>query len=102
MYDCTQFYINGKWKDASPGEAFDFINPATEKPAGRIAYGTQADIDDAVQAATRAFTGFSRWTVDERLDLLATIADIYKTRWNDIAAAITAEMGAPSGMSMKL
>lgn len=102
MYDCTQLYINGRWKDASSGEAFDFINPATEKPAGRVAYGSQADIDDAVQAANKAFAGFSRWTVDQRLGLLASIADVYKTRWNDIAAAITAEMGAPSDMSMRL
>jgi aldehyde dehydrogenase (NAD+) len=39
--------------------------------------------------------------VDQRLDLLGRIADAYKARWDDMAAAITAEMGAPAGFAMK-
>jgi len=100
MYDCTRFYINGKWKNGTHGEVHNFINPATEKPAGKVAYGTPADVDAAVAAARSAFDGFARWSVDERLDLLSAIADVYKTRWSEIAAAITAEMGAPSELSM--
>lgn len=100
MYDCSRFYINGKWTDGSHGDVHNFINPATEKPAGKVAYGTQVDVDSAVAAARSAFDGFARWSIDERLDLLSTIADVYKTRWSEIAAAITAEMGAPSELSM--
>jgi len=100
MYDCTRFYIDGKWKDGSHGSVHSFINPATEKPAGKVAYGTQGDVDEAVAAARSAFETFAGWSAAERLDLLSNIADVYKARWGDIAAAITAEMGAPSELSM--
>ena len=39
--------------------------------------------------------------MEQRLELLGRIVDAYKTRWNDIAAAITAEMGAPAEFSMR-
>jgi aldehyde dehydrogenase (NAD+) len=101
MYDCTKNYINGKWTASSGGSLRDIINPATEQTIGQVAFGTAADVDQAVTAARAAFDDYSQWTVDQRLDLLGRIADAYKARWDDMAAAITAEMGAPAGFAMK-
>jgi aldehyde dehydrogenase (NAD+) len=101
MYDCTKNYINGKWTASSGGSLRDIINPATERTIGQVSLGTAADVDQAVAAARAAFDDFSQWTVDQRLDLLGRIADAYKARWDDMAAAITAEMGAPAGFAMK-
>jgi aldehyde dehydrogenase (NAD+) len=75
------------------------INPATEKPAGRISLGTAADVDRAVAAARRAFDGFSRSPREERLALLGRIIEEYKRRYSDMAAAITEEMGAPVSLA---
>jgi aldehyde dehydrogenase (NAD+) len=101
MYDCTKNYINGKWTASSGGSLRDIINPATERTIGQVSFGTAADVDQAVAAARAAFDDFSQWPVDQRLDLLGRIADAYKARWDDMAAAITAEMGAPAGFAMK-
>lgn len=101
MYDCTRFYIDGRWKDNPCREVHDIINPATEQSVGAVAYGTVEDVDEAVTAARSAFTSYSQWTVKDRMDLLENIIRVYKTRWNDIAAAITDEMGAPVEFSRR-
>jgi len=101
MYDCTKNYINGEWVDSRADNTHDIINPATEEVIGKVSYGTAQDVDRAVQAARSAFEEFSQWPVDQRLELLEKFVDAFKLRWNDIAAAITAEMGAPAPFSSR-
>lgn len=101
MYDCTRHYINGQWVENTSGQVEDIINPATGESVGKVAYGTEQDVDRAVSAARTAFGKYSCWTVEQRLDLLGGIIDAYKARYTEIAAAITAEMGAPTTFSQK-
>lgn len=93
-----QFYIDGQWVEPSSSARREVINPATEAAAGVIAMGAAADVDRAVAAAKAAFPAFSATTREERLDLIARIGVAYKKRFDDMAKAITAEMGAPFKM----
>lgn len=90
-----QFYINGRWVDPVRPATLEVINPATEGPFALISVGSAADVDLAVQAARAAFDSYSQTTIEERIDLLQTIKEVYRKRFNDIAAAISLEMGAP-------
>ncbi len=99
MRDYTKFYIDGHWVDPAVANPLDVINPATEEVAGRINLGSAADVDRAVAAAKKAFASFSRTSVAERIELMGAIAAEYQKRYNDIAAAITEEMGAPTWLS---
>jgi aldehyde dehydrogenase (NAD+) len=101
MYDCTRHYINGEWVSSASGDTHEILNPATEKSIGSITYGTAQDVDQAVTAARTAFETYSQWTVEQRLELLGNILDAYKARFDEMAAAITAEMGAPTTFSHK-
>jgi aldehyde dehydrogenase (NAD+) len=101
MYDCSRNFIDGQWLRSGGGSLRDIINPATEKSIGSVSFGTAEDVDLAVAAAKNAFENFASWTVEQRLELLGRIVDAYKARWNDIAAAITAEMGAPATFSQR-
>ncbi|MBT8048178.1 MAG: aldehyde dehydrogenase family protein [Xanthomonadales bacterium] len=101
MYDCTRNYINGEWVTSTAGSLHDIINPATERSVGKVAFGTAEDVGLAVAAAKNAFESFSAWSVEQRIELLGRIVDAYKARWNDIAAAITAEMGAPAEFALR-
>jgi aldehyde dehydrogenase (NAD+) len=76
------------------------INPATEASVAQVAIGTQKDAQRAIAAARAAFPVFSSTSKAERVALLRRIRDAYEARMNDIAAAITAEMGAPSSMAL--
>jgi aldehyde dehydrogenase (NAD+) len=96
-----QFYIDGKWVDPVVPNAFDVIDPSTEEAYAQISLGSKADVDIAVAAARRAFETFSQTTKAERLALLKRIAAAYKARYNDVAAAISQEMGAPTALAMQ-
>ena len=96
MRNYSQFYIDGHWVDPiGGGEPFNVINPATEEIAGNIRLGGVADVDCAVAAAHKAFQSYSRTTLNDRLNLLAAVIGAYEKRLDDLAAAVTEEMGAP-------
>ncbi len=99
MRDYTKFYIDGAWVDPASPKTLDVINPATEKPAGRISLGAAADVDRAAAAARRAFASYGQTSREERVALLGRIIEAYKARYNDMAAAITEEMGAPASLA---
>ena len=94
-YDDRQFYIDGQWVDPVTPKEFQVINPATESVAGVISMGSPKDVDLAVAAARRAFDAYARTTPAERLALMERILVAYNARYDDIAAAISTEMGAP-------
>ena len=99
VYD--KFYINGEWVDPVTPRSLDVINPATEGVCATISIGTAEDVDKAAQAARAAFSTFGRSTREERIELLAAIVEAYQKRYNDIADAISEEMGAPTKLSVE-
>ena len=99
MSNTRKFYINGEWVEPIGSDTVDVINPATEDVIGTIALGTHEDVDVAVAAAQNAFKTFSQTSVEERLELLNKITEIIGSRSEDLATAITSEMGAPNGLA---
>jgi aldehyde dehydrogenase (NAD+) len=95
LYDNRQFYIDGAWVNPVEPKTFEVINPATETVAGSISMGSPKDVDLAVAAARRAFDSYSRTTPAERLALMERILAAYKAHYDEIAQAISIEMGAP-------
>ncbi len=95
MVHRLQFYIDGAWVDPAVKKTTPVVNPATEEAMYDIALGSKADVDKAVAAAKRAFETYSQTSREERVGLLEKIIAVYKTRMNDLGAAISDEMGAP-------
>jgi aldehyde dehydrogenase (NAD+) len=91
----TKFYIDGEWVEPVVPNLFDVINPATEEVAGQISLGTRRDVNHAVKAARRAFPSYSATSRDERIDLIKRIIKLYEERADELAQAMTAEMGSP-------
>lgn len=99
VQDTRQFYIDGAWAAPAVANNFDVINPATEEPCAVISLGSQADVDKAVAAARRAFDTWGFSSVEERVELLEKFAEIYARRNDEMAKAISTEMGAPISLS---
>jgi aldehyde dehydrogenase (NAD+) len=99
MSHAQQFYIDGAWVDPATPKSLPVINPATEEPFVEIAVGGAADVDRAVAAARAAFPAFAETSKAERLRLLRRILEIYNRRAEDIARAVSDEMGAPMGFA---
>ncbi|WP_435685118.1 aldehyde dehydrogenase family protein, partial [Sedimenticola selenatireducens] len=99
MLDKRTFYINGQWVDPIKPVELEVINPSTEEPCATIALGGQADTDAAVAAARNAFGDWSQSDREQRLALLEKLAEIYQARSNEMAEAISSEMGAPISLA---
>lgn len=99
MREYVKFYIDGRWTDPAGAGTFEVVNPATEEVCGKVALGSAADVDRAVTAARRAFSGWSTTTGEERSEVLQNILDEYQKRAGDLAAALTEEMGAPAALA---
>jgi aldehyde dehydrogenase (NAD+) len=99
MREYTKFYINGQWVDPVQSKTLDVDNPATEQVSGKISLGSTADVDKAVDAARKTFPSWSQSSREERLDLLQAILAEYQKRADDLAAAVSEEMGAPASLA---
>ncbi|MFJ5266330.1 aldehyde dehydrogenase family protein [Streptomyces sp. NPDC088387] len=87
-------WIDGK---AVPfdGPVIEVVNPATETVIATVPAGTAADVDRAVAAATAAFPAWAATGPAERAAVVRRIAAGLQARSEEIAATISADMGAP-------
>ena len=94
----NKFFINGEWIEPSR-PLLEVINPATEEAFATIAMGTSEDVDAAATAARAAFPAWSQSSIEERKTVLSNIIAGLKARGEEMAIAISSEMGAPMGLS---
>ena len=99
MIEKRQFYINGEWVDPVEGRDHHVIDPSTEEPCAVISLGGQADTDAAVAAAKDAFPSWMATQPAERIALVEKLLKIYQSRGEEMAQAMSVEMGAPIDMS---
>ena len=99
MIEKRQFYIDGTWADPLAGRDHHVIDPSTEEPCAVISLGGQADTDAAVASARAALPGWMATPVAERIAHVEKILEVYKSRAEDMAQAISVEMGAPIDMA---
>ncbi len=99
MPNWTQFYIDGQWVTPTSSERLDVADPSTETAFAQVAIGNSDDVDRAVRAARRAFPDFAAFPLAERIALIARIRDLCIARTDDLASAISREMGATLGFA---
>ena len=99
MIEKRQFYINGEWVDPVTANDHEVIDPSTEEACAVISLGSSADVDKAVAAAKAAFPAWMKTDPAERIALAEKILEVYGARKDDMAKAISMEMGAPIDLS---
>ncbi len=92
-------YIGGAWRPALGEDTIPVVNPADEQIIGHVPAGTAADVDAAVAAAREAFPGWAATLPAERAALLGALRDGLAAHKDEIAATVTAELGAPPAMA---
>ncbi len=101
MINTTDFYINGAWVPPVASRPCDVINPASEEVCATISLGDQADTNAAVKAASEAFPTWAATPPAERAAFVAKILEQYNKREEEMAQAISVEMGAPIDLARK-
>lgn len=95
-------YIDGAWVPSSSSASIDVDNAATEETIARVPEGAAEDADRAVRAAGAAFGGWSSLPLEKRCEFLQAAADGLAARTEEIARAITAEVGMPLKLSQRI
>ncbi|OZF50794.1 aldehyde dehydrogenase [Rhodococcus sp. 14-2470-1b] len=97
-----KLFIGGKWVEPSSDEVIEVVSPITEELLATVPEAQPADIDKAVAAARKAFDEgpWPRLTAAERSKYLIRIQEEVEKRFDAMATAFTAEIGAPAGASV--
>ncbi|MEX5627555.1 aldehyde dehydrogenase family protein [Pseudomonas marginalis] len=94
-----QFYINGRWTSPAIPATLPVVNPATEAVVAEVARGSAEDVDRAVAAARGAFAGWSATPAAARAQVLGKIHALILERTEQLAQALSLEMGAAIGFA---
>ncbi|HUR54789.1 MAG TPA: NAD-dependent succinate-semialdehyde dehydrogenase [Gemmataceae bacterium] len=90
-----QLFIDGAWCDSSNGKTLAVTNPATEETIADVAFGTRAECNRAVAAASEAMKTWMKQTAYDRAKVLKKTADLMRERADNLARTMTMEQGKP-------
>ena len=99
MYTELALYIGGAWLNGDGRKSEDVINPATEKPLGRLPHASVNDLDQALAAAQAGLKVWRATAAYDRAKILRKAANLVRERADAIARVMTQEQGKILGES---
>ncbi|MCZ6834536.1 MAG: aldehyde dehydrogenase [Planctomycetota bacterium] len=88
-------YIDGNLIEPQGGAYLDNVEPATGKVYSQTPDSDEGDVQLAVDAATRAFQGWSQASASERSDAMLSLASLVEANLEKLARAETIDNGKP-------
>ena len=92
-------FINGEHVDSVSGQTSPVINPVTGEAYASAALSGEADVDNAMVAAARAFGTWRETTPSERSLALLRIADAIEARAEELIAVEVENTGKPFALT---
>jgi malonate-semialdehyde dehydrogenase (acetylating)/methylmalonate-semialdehyde dehydrogenase len=89
----VRHWIDGKPFDGSTDRMGDVYDPATGELTKHVAFASAADVDQAVDAGTRAFASWRHSSLSKRSKVLFAFREIVVERAAELAAIVTSEHG---------
>ena len=86
-------YISGQWTRSAATETVPVLNPATGEELDRTPLSPAAEVEQAARAAARAFPGWRRVPVGERIQYLFKLKTLLEENIEDLSRTITMEAG---------
>jgi succinate-semialdehyde dehydrogenase/glutarate-semialdehyde dehydrogenase len=94
-YTALELFIDGRFLSGEGRVTEPVFNPATARPIADLPHASTADLDAALDAATRAFPGWAATPASERAKVLRKAANLIRERIEAIATVMTLEQGKP-------
>jgi malonate-semialdehyde dehydrogenase (acetylating) / methylmalonate-semialdehyde dehydrogenase len=91
--DILQNYVGGKWTASSASGFVDVHNPALGVVIAKTPLSTRADLDAAVQAATKAYPAWRDTPVVQRARAMLRFTQLLEQHFEEIARTVTTEHG---------
>ena len=86
-------HIGGRWVPARSGWTFANSNPANGEVLGEFPASGPEDVNDAVEAASGAYASWRLTPAPRRAEIVFRAGEIIRARKQDLARAMTREMG---------
>jgi len=86
-------FVNGERRSGRSGRFGDVYDPASGEVAGRVPLASEAEVDEAVQAAAAAFPGWAATPPHMRARVLFRFRHLVERESDRLAAIVTAEHG---------
>lgn len=94
-YAPLALYIDGEFVEANERDGENVFNPADGSVLGHLPHATDRDLDNALNAAARAFDKWSKSSPLERGRILKRVAELIRERAEGIALDLTRDQGKP-------
>jgi aminomuconate-semialdehyde/2-hydroxymuconate-6-semialdehyde dehydrogenase len=88
-------FVDGRHVESRSGRYLDTVEPATGRVYSQVADSDAADVEAAVEAARRAFPGWSATPAAERSRILLEVARRIDERLEELARAESVDNGKP-------
>ncbi|WCM22116.1 betaine-aldehyde dehydrogenase [Paraburkholderia bryophila] len=95
VFATQRLYIGGGYVDATGGETFDTLDPATGETLATVQQASAADVDRAVQAAREGQLEWAALTAMQRSRILRRAVELLRERNDELAALETRDTGKP-------
>src|ERR1700732_918671 len=99
QYDKLHLYIDGEWLGPAGRKTGAVVNPATGDTIGTLPHASKADLDRALDAASRGFRAWRKTSPNERAKVLRKAGELMRERADHIAMQMTLEEGKTLGES---
>ncbi len=96
-----QNFIDGEFVDTAEGRTEEVVNPSTGEVFAEAPLSSAEDVDRAVQAARRAFDGWSNLTPADRSGMLLALADAIEEHGEELADLESADAGKPRAIFLE-
>jgi betaine-aldehyde dehydrogenase len=90
-----RLFIGGEYVDATSGETFPTLDPATGETLARVQQAAQADIDRAVRSAHDGQREWAAMSAMQRSRILRRAVDLLRARNDELAALEMRDTGKP-------
>jgi malonate-semialdehyde dehydrogenase (acetylating) / methylmalonate-semialdehyde dehydrogenase len=86
-------FVAGEWQVSLASDRLPVVNPATGERIGTVPLSPAEEVNEAVQAAAKAFPAWRRVPVGQRIDYLFQLRRLLKENFEDLARTVTIECG---------
>jgi malonate-semialdehyde dehydrogenase (acetylating)/methylmalonate-semialdehyde dehydrogenase len=93
MAERLRNYINGSWQASTAGEVLKVLNPASAAVLAEVPLSPASEVDQAVEAALKAFPAWRRTPAGERVQPLFKLKTLLEDDLDALAGTITNECG---------
>ena len=89
MVETLRNFIDGSWSQSTAEQSLNVVNPASAAVLAQVPLSPAADVNRAADCAARAFVGWRRTPVGDRIQPLFKLKTLLEANRDDLALTIT-------------